>query len=185
MRNVVLRHLCKGAITFVTKVFNAVLCRKYFSPAWKQAGVVPILKPGRDPMLPSSYRPMSLLDAVDKLIEKILLTRVFREVKRERGTARQAVWISTQAQLDAAGVPPFVERVNRYVDESRVIGTLFLYVAKTFDTVWVRGLLMKLTVLNFLSYVAKTMSSYLDCLTFHMSFQSATYARHVMRADVA
>jgi hypothetical protein len=39
--------------------------------------VVSILKPGKDPTLPSSYRLISLLDTVGKLF---LLARVLREV---------------------------------------------------------------------------------------------------------
>jgi hypothetical protein len=58
-------------MTFLTKVFNAVLCRQYFPSAWKHARVVSILKPGKDHTLPSSYRPTSVLDTVGKLFEKI------------------------------------------------------------------------------------------------------------------
>jgi hypothetical protein len=57
--NRVLRHLPNRARTFLTKVFNAVLRRQYFPSAWKHASVVSILKPGKDPVLPSSYRHMS------------------------------------------------------------------------------------------------------------------------------
>jgi hypothetical protein len=49
-----------------------------------------------------------------------------------------------------------VERVNRNIDERRLTGVASLDVAKAFDTVWVRGLLYKLTVLNFPSYLVKT-----------------------------
>jgi hypothetical protein len=73
-----LRHLPKRAITFVTKLFNAVFRRQYFPPAWKHARVVSIRKQGKNPTLPSSYRPISLLDNVGKLFEKILLTRVLK-----------------------------------------------------------------------------------------------------------
>jgi hypothetical protein len=82
--NRVLRHLPKRAITFLTNVFNTVLRRQYFPSAWKHARVVSILKPGKDPVLPSSYRPISLFQAVGKLFEKILLARVLREIS-ERG----------------------------------------------------------------------------------------------------
>jgi hypothetical protein len=79
--NRVLRHLPKRAITFLTKVFNAFHRRQYFPSAWKHARVVSILKPGKDPTLPSSYRPIGLLDTVGKLFEKILLARILREVR--------------------------------------------------------------------------------------------------------
>jgi hypothetical protein len=78
--NRVLRYLPKRAINFLTKVFNAVLRRQYFPPVWKHAPVLHILKPGEDPRNPSSYRPIRLLETVGKLFEKILLTRVLRDV---------------------------------------------------------------------------------------------------------
>jgi hypothetical protein len=65
-------------ITFLTKVFNAVLRGQYFLPAWRHARVVSILKPGKDPTLPCSYRLFSLLDTIGKLFEKILLSRVLK-----------------------------------------------------------------------------------------------------------
>jgi hypothetical protein len=76
--------LPKRVATFLTKVFNAVLCRQYFPSAWKHARVVSILKPGNDPTEPSSYRLISLLDTVGKLFEKILLAGVLRELNECR-----------------------------------------------------------------------------------------------------
>jgi hypothetical protein len=53
----VLRLLSKRAITFLTKVFKAVR-RQYFPPALKHSRVVSKLKPGKDPTLSSSCRPI-------------------------------------------------------------------------------------------------------------------------------
>ena len=57
--------------------------------------------------------------------------------------------------------------------------------AKSFDTVWTEGLLYKLTVLNFPSYLVNIISSYLRGRTFEASFQTATSSRRGMRAGVA
>ena len=46
--------------------------------------------------------------------------------------------------------------------------------AKAFDTIWIDGLLYKLTLLNFPSYIVHTISSYLQGRTFEESFQTAT-----------
>jgi hypothetical protein len=46
-----------------------------------------MLNPGKDLTQPSSYRPISFLDTVGKLFDKILLSRVLREVN-ERGVLR-------------------------------------------------------------------------------------------------
>ena len=68
--NRALRNLPRKAITFLTKVFNAVLKWQHYPAVWKHARVISLRKPGKDPTLPSSYRPISLLDTVGKLIEK-------------------------------------------------------------------------------------------------------------------
>jgi hypothetical protein len=142
-----LRHLPKRAITSLTKLFNAVLRRQYIPPAWKHARVVSILKPGKDPTLPSSYRPISLLDTVGKLFEKILLARVLREVN-ERGLLRDEQFGFRPRHSTALQLGRLVERVNINFDERRMTGAVFLDVAKAFDTVWVKGLLYMLTIQN-------------------------------------
>jgi hypothetical protein len=58
-------------------------------------------------------------------------------------------------------------------------------VAKAFYTVRVKGLLYRLTVLDFPSYLVKTISPYLDFRTFQASIQSATSTYRGMRASVA
>lgn len=82
-----MKHLPKRTIIFLTQVFNAVLRRQYIARAWKHARVVSMLKLGKDPTLPSSYRHISLLDIFGKLLEEILLTRVLREIN-DRGLLR-------------------------------------------------------------------------------------------------
>jgi len=62
---------------------------------------------------------------------------------------------------------------------------VFLDVAKAFDTVWIEGLLYKLTVLNFPSYLVHIISSYLRGRTFEASFLTATSSCRGMRAGVA
>jgi hypothetical protein len=47
-------------------------------------------------------------------------------------------------------------------------------VVKAVDTAWISGLLWKLTLLNFPSYIVHTISSYLRGQTFEASFQTAT-----------
>ena len=61
---------------------------------------------------------------------------------------------STSLQL--AGL---VERITRNFGEKRLTGAVFLEVAKAYDTIWIDGLLYKLTLLNFPSYIVHTISS--------------------------
>ena len=53
-----------------------------------------------------------------------------------------------------------VERITRNFGEKRLTDAVFLDVAKAFDTVWIDGLLYKLTLLHFPSYIVHIISSY-------------------------
>jgi len=99
--------------------------------------VISILK---DPALPSSYRPISLLDTIGKLFEKILLPSILHEVS-ERGLMQdeQIGFRPTHSKL--LQLDHLVERITRNFGEKRLTGAVFLHVAKAFDTVWIDGLL--------------------------------------------
>jgi hypothetical protein len=78
-----------------------------------------------------------------------------------------------------------VERITRNFGEKRLTGAVFIDVAKVFDTVWIDGLLYKLPLLNFPSYIVHKIASYLWVRTFEASFQTATLNRRGMQAGVA
>jgi hypothetical protein len=77
------------------------------------------------------------------------------------------------------------DRGNRNFDERRLIRAVFLDVAKAIDKVWVKGPVYKVIVLNFPSYLVKSIFSYRDCQTFQTAFHSATPTCRGMRAGVA
>jgi len=122
--------------------------------------MISILKPGKDPTLPSSYRPISLLYTIGELFEKILLVRILKVVN-ERGLLRDEQFGFRPKHTTSLQRASLVERTTRNFGEKRLTGEVFLDVAKAFDTVWIDGLLYKLTLLNFPSYVVHTISSYL------------------------
>ncbi|GBP12391.1 Probable RNA-directed DNA polymerase from transposon BS [Eumeta japonica] len=63
-------------LSLLVAIFNACIKNCYFPPAWKEAEVIGIHKPGKPRDLPASYRPISLLSGLGKLFEKILKTRL-------------------------------------------------------------------------------------------------------------
>jgi hypothetical protein len=142
-------------------VFCAVLRRQYFPPVWRYARVLPILKPGKDRTQLFSYRPVRLLDTFGKLFENIPLTRVLREVK-ERGLLRDEQFEFRHKHSTTVQLARLVERVNSNFDDRRLTDAVFPEETKVFDTVWVKGFLYKLTVLNFPSYLVKIISSYIN-----------------------
>jgi len=146
-----LKHLPKRAVSLHAFIFNVVLRTHHFPQTWRHGRVTSILKSGKDLALPSSYQPISLLDTIGKLFDKILLARILHVVN-ERGLMRDEQFgfsprHSTSLQLAR------LERITMHFGEMRFTGAVFLDVAKAFDTVWIGGLLYKLTLLNFPFYM--------------------------------
>jgi hypothetical protein len=101
-----LERLPQRAVSFLVLIFNAILLTRHFPTAWKNARVISVLKPGKDPALPKSYRPISLLDSIGKLFQKILLGRILHQVS-DRGLIRDEQFgFSTQASHVLAAGPP-------------------------------------------------------------------------------
>jgi len=78
----ILKHLPQRAVSLLAKIFNAVLLTHHFPSVWKHAEVISTLKPWKDLSQPSSYRPISLLDTIGKLFQKILLARILHVLSK-------------------------------------------------------------------------------------------------------
>jgi hypothetical protein len=98
------------------------------------------MKPCKDPALPSSYRRISLLDTIGKLLEKILLTRIRHQVGDCELLMDEYFGFrpghSTSLQLAR-----LVKRITRNFFYKRLTDAVFLDVAKAFDTVWIEDFL--------------------------------------------
>jgi hypothetical protein len=93
--------------------------------------VVSILKPGKYPALPSSYRPISLLNTVGKLLEK-------KRETNESGLVHDKQSVFRPRHSTALQLARLVDRCNINFDERRLTGAVFLDVAKAFYTVRVK-----------------------------------------------
>jgi len=95
--NRALKHLPRSLVFALVGLFNAIFRMHSFPPAWKYARVISILKPEKDPALPSSCRSISLLVTTGKRFEKILLTTILTE-ESGRGSCAMNIWVQTQTQ---------------------------------------------------------------------------------------
>ena len=57
-------------------IFNAYVCIAHLPSPWKEAAVVMLPKPKKDHSLPSSYRPISLLNTLSKILFNIFFNDV-------------------------------------------------------------------------------------------------------------
>ena len=97
-----------SSLCYLTRFFEPITVRQLGNTL----ALFSILKPGKDPGLPSSCWPISLLDTIGKLFERILLTRILFEVGR-RGVMRNEQVGFRPKHSTALQITRFVERVYR------------------------------------------------------------------------
>ena len=128
--------------------------------AWKYADITPIFKKG-DPSQAHNYRPISILPAMCKLFERILTEDIYDHLGRNHLiTSAQYGFIkgrSTELQLLNCSC----DWVNA-IDTKLFADTVYIDLAKAFDTVSHNKLLYKLHKYSITGDILQWFSSYLD-----------------------
>lgn len=71
-----LQHLHPTALHFLLDLYNRIWIEGDFPPRWSEATIIPIPKPGKNPLDPSNYRPIALTCTSCKTLEKMVATRL-------------------------------------------------------------------------------------------------------------
>ena len=71
-----LKNLGPCGVRFLTGLFNRSLRFNSIPSLWKQASIIPLLKPGKPPNHAGSYRPISLLCTASKILERLVLNKI-------------------------------------------------------------------------------------------------------------
>lgn len=76
VRYEMLRHLSHGSLCHLLSFFNFLWEAAAFPRSWRCAHVIPLLKPGKDPSLATSYRPITLTSCLGKTYERLINRRL-------------------------------------------------------------------------------------------------------------
>ncbi|XP_062714232.1 uncharacterized protein LOC134291005 [Aedes albopictus] len=70
-----IKLLCPFILPHLSHLYNSIIESKSFPANWKKAIITPIPKQP-NPILPKDFRPISVLPAISKVLEKILLSQI-------------------------------------------------------------------------------------------------------------
>ena len=77
-----LKHLGEKTLKELLKLYNKVWEKGRLPAVWKEAVVIPIRKPGKDPVKPSSYRPIALTSNICKIMERMITERLTYQLEK-------------------------------------------------------------------------------------------------------
>ena len=152
-------------------IFNAILSIHYFPTLWKIAQIVILPKPNKNPYLTASYKPISLLPAFSKLLEKIICNRLKPTIEKEK--------LIPGHQFGFRNKHATIEQMRRLVNEilqaletKQYCTAFFMDIEKAFDKVNHEKLLQTIKK-QFPEQIYKLRKSYLNNRTFVVKINDA------------
>lgn len=183
LTNQLVKKLPPMAITHIADVFNEITRSRVFPTCWKHAEVAAIAKPGKDPLFPQHYRPISLLPTLSKIYERLLLVPIEQHIAREQ-ILPDFQFGFRQKHSAPQQIMRVVEAATEAFNRRSYCGLVLLDVAKAFDSVWHNGLLYKLYTQGFPGTIVKLLRSYLSNRTFSVKVDNALSTRRRIYAGV-
>ena len=154
-----LKHIGPLGLAFLTSMFKTALNKNIITHTWKLANIVPIPKPNKGTYKGTSYRPISLLSVIAKILEKSLLpyiTAIIPNTPMQHGYKTQHSTVMALHTLNNTVAKGF----NQMAPPVRTI-TVALDISKAFDTINIHILIRKLQQTNIPGTISKFIANYI------------------------
>ena len=124
-------------------VLNAVLRPNYWPASLKQAKIILLPKPDKNLTDVSSYRPISLLSVISKVLEKLILKRINTDVNPHSWIPQHQFGFR-RAHSTIQQCHRIADAINKALENRQYCTAVFLDISQPFDKVWHTGLLYKI-----------------------------------------
>ena len=160
INNKIIKKTSNIAAPFLATLFNASMKQGVFPECFKLAQVTPLFKGGDKSDL-GCYRPISLLPAFSKILEKVIQVRMMNFLSENSILSEEQFGFRPKFTTEYA-ILDIYEKIINNLDNSQSTCAIFLDLAKAFDTVSHDILLQKLEVYGIRGTSLKFFKSYLE-----------------------
>jgi exonuclease III len=174
IHNRCLKNHTKSFVQHLTNLFNLILNVGYIPTSWKKANIILLLKPKKEKVNPSSYRPISLLSCLGKLLEKIIKQRLTVEIERRNILPEHQAGFRSRKSTTYN-----IIRLERYMkgqvhrtSGKRHAAVILFDIKAAFDSVWHDGLIYKLNELRLPQYLINYLISFLSNRTAEIELEN-------------
>ena len=151
------RHILVPPLTYI---FRTCLSIGFFPECLKKAVIIPVYKSGSKDQV-TNYRPISLLPAMSKILEKIINIRLYKYLEDKSILSERQ--FGFRPKLSAAdAVHQLTDYLAQELDKGNHTIGIFLDLAKAFDTVSISILLSKLESIGIRGVQLRLFKSYLE-----------------------
>ncbi|KAG5861567.1 hypothetical protein JTB14_016417 [Gonioctena quinquepunctata] len=144
---------------FLTKIFNGCLTLGIFPKQWKIGKLVTILKgAGKDPSRLDSWRPLTLLSELGKMLERIIISKIMKSIPNDQLISRNHFGF-TQSRSTIGAIKNVLTHIEQDVRHHLVI---FIDIKGAFNNMWWPGLIKYVHDAGLPKLIVKLIKSYLS-----------------------
>lgn len=181
--NKALKHLPKQSLCYITNLTNAIFRLRTFPNIWKHSHVIMLHKAGKPNKHPESYRPISLLPSLSKIIERLILKRLNEDIfKLNLIPNEQHGFRSNHATTHQ--LLRVTEKITTSLIKKEATVAVMLDVSKAFDRVWHEALIYKLHNMGINLPMVQLIKNYLSKRTFQVKVNGELSKSVQVRAGV-
>lgn len=151
---------CNSISRTISNLANLIFESGSYPEALKIATTVPIYKSG-DRKLMVNYRPISLLSILNKIIERLIYTRLYGFLDDNNFLYKFQYGFRSKSSTKVASVE-LVDKILNALSKGEVVTGIFLDLAKAFDTVDHKILINKLEIAGVRGCALDLFKSYLS-----------------------
>jgi hypothetical protein len=168
IRNIDLRNRPLNVITHLTKIVNVAIRHHHFPKTWKEADIISIPKPNKNPAFSQNRCPISLMDTTGKEMEKAIYKQIYPELSRHIPDEQFAFLPGRDTTQQLLRLTEHVtETFNKRAYTAAIFST---YPKPMTQSVWNTGLLHKLHTA--VTQDSNLLKSYLTARKFRVKLES-------------
>jgi hypothetical protein len=143
-----IKHLEDDFLEILVKLFNHLLYTGHYPDKWKFAKIIYIPKPGKNHADPRSYRPISLLNTIAKLFDKVFLRKI-RFFTNNNNIIPSSQYGFRHGRSCPNALLNYTQITVDAFNNRQATITTFLDIEKAYDGVWHDALIYKLHQFNY------------------------------------
>lgn len=145
----------------MTHIINISLTTGTFPSDWKKSKVIPVYKSGSKSDI-ENYRPISVIPAASKVIEKIVHEQLYTYME-DNSLLNKCQFGFRRSRSTETAATLFFDSVKRLVNDNGLAGAIFIDLCKAFDTIGHSQLIHKLKLYGVNDTELAWFTDYLFC----------------------